>query len=187
MEDLVSSKTVMTRFYPWPGVREKMITNPSRYQTNAFTAAYLSQGRFLFPSLAEAYTRLPGTNMLAFTPEWLRRRDDLNCYTVTRDFLEWYPEFQGCIRQFTPSPNSVPSAGSPDISRRFLAQLRSARTKKLRARAVQRTRGAISMPIESHEELTVIPTSCGEDDRFGFSTTRKVENRVMELTEAEQS
>jgi len=92
-------------------MREHIILNPSRYRRNGFIAAFHSQVRFLFPSIHDAYTYNPDNGQLSFSHLWLDRRDNIACWTVTNDFLHWYPEFVDDIPVFDQKPRRLQPTG----------------------------------------------------------------------------
>jgi len=93
-------------------MREHLILNPTRYRRNGFIAAFHSQLRFLFPSIHDAYSYDKASGQLSFSPLWLDRRDSIACWTVTSDFLHWYPEFVDDLPCFDVPPMRVVPSGS---------------------------------------------------------------------------
>lgn len=99
------------KYFPHPGMREHLILNPCRYRRNGFIAAFHSQIRFLFSSIHDAYIYNKDNGQLSFSPLWLERRDNMACWTVTNDFLQWYPEFQDDIPSFDQKPKRLQPTG----------------------------------------------------------------------------
>ena len=91
-------------YIPWPGVRALMSTGGERYTVNDFWRHLHASFRFLWPGEAsDAFQKhYYSETMMAFSPAFLTAFEDLESWTLTKEFLYRYPEFQGEVRQFEP-------------------------------------------------------------------------------------
>jgi len=89
-----------------PGVRERLVFHGHKYySTEAFLRVFSSSTLFLWPfEVSDAYTEDESTRSLQFSPEIMRRFNNINYWAIDESFLCAYPEFRGDM----PSYNSIP-------------------------------------------------------------------------------
>jgi len=87
----------MVRFFPWPGLRNKMVADLAPFRKDSFFSDFNAGATFLFPSLNEAYRFDESSNRFCYSPLFIERRNDMTCYTCSSDFLFKYPELQSVI------------------------------------------------------------------------------------------
>ncbi|KAK5082367.1 hypothetical protein LTR05_007513 [Lithohypha guttulata] len=86
---------------PFPHIRTRIILNPDKFLHDDFWALATTELRFLWKSnMEDGYTRNARTGLFEFTPEFHKCLNDPNCWALTSDFFDAFPEFHGEAKVF---------------------------------------------------------------------------------------
>ncbi|KAH6699807.1 hypothetical protein BKA61DRAFT_208170 [Leptodontidium sp. MPI-SDFR-AT-0119] len=104
--------TPVVDHFIWPGFREHLVFGHRKYNNNTFANDYGRSVRFLWPyELRDTYLKSRQTGLYRFSGDYIQRADDIQCYTMTMQFLCKYPEFQGDVPVFDPAPGMIHALG----------------------------------------------------------------------------
>ncbi|KAF1815734.1 hypothetical protein P152DRAFT_194990 [Eremomyces bilateralis CBS 781.70] len=82
-------------FFVWPGLREQMIFNRTRFACDRFVSAFCTNYLFLWShDLRDIYHHDPATGLYAFSSPWHAHVMDLHCFQMRPGFFELFPELR---------------------------------------------------------------------------------------------
>ena len=124
----------IVHYTPWPGVREVMIRDPLRFQTDRFWTFYLRSWHLLWPFDPVAICcNAKVTDMLSSSEQFNQRFFDINCWTLDKAFLDAYPELRFFARQYESSPSILIQQPKPLTSPRGSTRDRDKHSKRQRS------------------------------------------------------
>ena len=102
----------VVNYIPWPAVRARILTGGERYTLNDFWRHLFASFRFQWSGgeKSDAYQTHYSETMMAFSADFLTAFEDIDTWTLTKEFLDQYPEFQGKVRQFEPESEAFGKA-----------------------------------------------------------------------------
>ncbi|KPI36757.1 uncharacterized protein AB675_11814 [Cyphellophora attinorum] len=88
----------LVEYFPWPGLRERMLFRPTMFATNKFMDNLRCEIDFSWGSDPhQLYTLDPTTKTYTYSDWFHSRIIDLRCYPGTVDFFESFPELKADI------------------------------------------------------------------------------------------
>lgn len=88
---------------PFPAFREKLVLGQHKYRSDNFWQRYVEDFRFVWPhNFEDAWIRNPQTNTFEFAPLFRQHIYDPNCWTMSSDFFDVFPELHGDTRKYEP-------------------------------------------------------------------------------------
>ncbi|KAI1625597.1 hypothetical protein EDD37DRAFT_625133 [Exophiala viscosa] len=85
----------LVEYFVWPGMREHMIFEPTRYATNIFMDTFRNQARFVWQHNPEdIFSRDVFSGTYSFSQEFIARQNDLRCWAVRSEFFVRFPELR---------------------------------------------------------------------------------------------
>lgn len=144
-----------------PAVRERMILQQARYCTDEWLRDYAVNGfRFLWPFQPEAaFVWDQSKFMLQASPEFLLRVRSLRSFTLTKDFLDRYPDFRGEAPQLEPSATIHQPSLTDTMERSYWAALRRKRVNRKKTSPRLRTGKDRSIEVVRTESLPQVDDS----------------------------
>ncbi len=90
-----------------PGLRERLVFSQKEFTANGdrYTDLFRANFRFMWPfEPEEIYHRNPATGRYSFSEQFIRRTEDLSCWTMHSDYFIDLPELRADIPVFSSSP-----------------------------------------------------------------------------------
>lgn len=117
---------------PRPKVRQRMASNAHRYCGKRFMADLSDASRFIWPfQVTSAIMTDFVDGRQRFSDEFTMRITNIRCLTLSKDFLDKYPEFRGEAPQLEPSLSLTNPQTCDVLEELYWNTRRASRTRKL--------------------------------------------------------
>jgi hypothetical protein len=97
-----------SNFLAWPGIRRMLITHEHQYCSNRFWRMFINSMRIRWPfEFRDCYLYNASKALYTISPTFLETLNNIQALGVTRDFLDYYPEFRGLVVAVDEIPPSM--------------------------------------------------------------------------------
>ncbi|KIW37487.1 uncharacterized protein PV06_10526 [Exophiala oligosperma] len=88
----------LVEYFPWPGLREKILLSPLKFATNQFMDALRAHVTFTWNrDNTDLYTKESLTGLYRYSDLSIARLKDMRCYTMSQEFFLHFPELRADI------------------------------------------------------------------------------------------